>query len=239
MPYEKVCASYKYLEDNEMLSFESLKKLPIDELTDLMRRAKLRFPKMTAEYLYHNVRAVDGEILLDMSRDDIVAECWGFGYKLASMFCNRCKGTQYAIIDTHIDRYLKDCGCTAKTYPEKEKFFVEIARTMGKTPGSTGLGNLGCKPDWKQREKMTLDHDIVRSVIKVFPTIPAKEYTSLPELSRDIETLRECHAFFQKMANGDPKLAGEVDELILAWRRDLNARLVQMMTDRGQKRLNI
>jgi len=85
---------------------------------------------------------------------------------------------------------------------------------------------------------MGLDHEILKSVIRNFPKIN-HDYTSLPELSRDIETLRKCHVFFQKLANGDSKLAGEVDELILAWRRDLNARLLLMMTDRGQKRLNI
>lgn len=83
---------------------------------------------------------------------------------------------------------------------------------------------------------MTLDHTIVRAVIKNFPHVNGK-YDSLPDLSKDIETLRECHAFFMRLASGDPKLSEEVEELMTTWRRDLNAQMCKMVEDRGQKKL--
>jgi thermostable 8-oxoguanine DNA glycosylase len=140
MPYEKVCESYRYLESHGFLSFEILRTFTVGELTDLLRDARLRFPKVTATYLYRNIREFNGEKLKKMSRDEIVEKCSGFGYKLASMFCNRCQGTQYAIIDVHIDRYIKEhwfkSGIIAPslTYKEKEKCFIELAKQQGKTP---------------------------------------------------------------------------------------------------------
>jgi len=134
MPYEKVCESYRYLESHGFLSFEILRTFTVGELTDLLRDARLRFPKVTATYLYRNIREFNGEKLKKMSRDEIVEKCSGFGYKLASMFCNRCQGTQYAIIDVHIDRYLVEHGCTERSYIKKEECFIELASQYGMTP---------------------------------------------------------------------------------------------------------
>jgi thermostable 8-oxoguanine DNA glycosylase len=134
MPYDKVMNSYLFLESEGLVSFESLRKFMPEELAPLLREAKLRFPETTANYLYYNVHHFDGKTLHKMSRDKIVEKCRGFGWKLASMFCNRCQGTQYAIIDVHIDRFLQEHGCTSKKYHEKETFFVELARQRGITP---------------------------------------------------------------------------------------------------------
>jgi thermostable 8-oxoguanine DNA glycosylase len=134
MPYEKVCESYNYLGSHNLLSFDVLRLLTVEDLTALLKDARHRFPKATAEYLYYNVREFNGETLKKMSRDEIVVMCKGFGYKLASMFCNRCQGTQYAIIDVHIDRYLAEHGCTERSYIKKEECFIEIASQYGMTP---------------------------------------------------------------------------------------------------------
>ena len=133
MPYEKVVASYEHLNSKDMLSFKAL-RIPTYDLVFLLKDAKLRFPRQTAEFLSYNVHVFSGRTLLEMSRDEIAEECRGFGYKLASMFCNRVHRAQYAIIDVHIDRFLQENGCTVKKYLEKEKFFIELARQRGKTP---------------------------------------------------------------------------------------------------------
>ena len=84
---------------------------------------------------------------------------------------------------------------------------------------------------------MTLDHDIVRAIIKNFPDISQK-YDSLPELSRDVETLRECHAFFMKLARYDTGLQEDVNLLMYHWRNDLLDQMEEMMRIRRQKTLD-
>jgi thermostable 8-oxoguanine DNA glycosylase len=133
MPYEKVVASFDYLNKRGFASFDELRMLMPEDLAALFKEAKLRFPKVTADQMYYNIHHFDGEKLHKMSREEIVEKCKGFGWKLASMFCNRCQGTDYAIIDVHIDRYLKDHGCELKDYPGKEAYFRRIAASQGKT----------------------------------------------------------------------------------------------------------
>jgi len=154
MPYEKVVASYEYLESKNMLSFRALRNLlsaghvPLDEnLVSLLRDAKLRFPVQTAKFLNYNINVFSGRTLL------------GFGYKLASMFCNRVHGSQYAIIDVHIDRFLKENGCTARSYHEKEKFFIKLARQRGVTPDQLdwevwNSSRIGNKKEEEKHENM-------------------------------------------------------------------------------------
>lgn len=149
MPYEKICESYQYLESNDLLSFAVLRLFTMEDLIDLLKDAGLRFPKETAGYLYHNVREFDGEKLRNMTRDEIVEKCHGFGYKLASMFCNRCQGTQYAIIDVHIDRFLIENGCTEKSYKEKEKCFIDLAHKRRMTVDEL---------DWKIWDEKRIGH---------------------------------------------------------------------------------
>lgn len=133
MPYEKVCDAFNYLGSRDMLSFGAIGKLTSDELRKLLKKAGLRFWSQTAKYLEQNVMRFDGNSLKEMSRDELAKKCMGFGYKLASMFHNRIHGTQYAIIDVHIDRFLVQHGCKAAGYKAKEKCFADIAKSMGKT----------------------------------------------------------------------------------------------------------
>lgn len=135
MPYEKVCKAYKSFDTFGLLSLDAIAACDLDYLTHACKAAGLRFPSQTSKFLKKNTECGhNGGSLLEMTRDELVEECPGIGYKLASMFCNRIHGTQYAIIDVHIDRFLTERGVTAKTYLEKEKSFVKIAHEMGKTP---------------------------------------------------------------------------------------------------------
>ena len=133
MPYEKVRWAYDRLMEAGFYSFEKLRSLSLDELTKILKIVGLRFPRETAGFLYENIRMFTGERLMKMSRDDLAKECKGFGMKLASMFHNRIHGTQYAIIDVHVDRYLKEHGCKSSNYKKKEEFLTEMATSQGKT----------------------------------------------------------------------------------------------------------
>jgi len=133
MPYEKVVESFDYLDKRGFASFDELRMLMPEDLAALFKEAKLRFPKATADQLYYNIHHYDGETLHKMSREEIVEKCKGFGWKLASMFCNRCQGTNYAIIDVHINKYLDEHGCIANNYKKKEEHFIWLAKEQGKT----------------------------------------------------------------------------------------------------------
>jgi hypothetical protein len=84
---------------------------------------------------------------------------------------------------------------------------------------------------------MSLDHDILRSVIKNFPNMRSNGWESLPELSRDYDTIRECHVFFQHLAGTDKELIEEVNALMFTWRADILRQMQGMMLDRQQKQL--
>jgi thermostable 8-oxoguanine DNA glycosylase len=134
MPYEKFVAAYRYFLEKGYYSFKLMRTMSHFDMIKLCKEAGLRFPTQTAKFLYHNIHEFDGASLKKMSRDDLAKHCVGFGMKLASMFHNRIHGTQYAIIDVHINRYLREHGCTANSYHEKERCFIELAKQQGKTP---------------------------------------------------------------------------------------------------------
>jgi thermostable 8-oxoguanine DNA glycosylase len=136
MPYEKVCEAYKRFDEWGLLSFDSISACDQEYLSAACAAAGLRFPNETAKFLLKNTKELGytGDSIKEMTRDEMVKECPGIGYKLASMFCNRVHKTQYAIVDVHIDRFLVKHGSTAKTYLDKEKDFIKIAHDMGMTP---------------------------------------------------------------------------------------------------------
>jgi len=134
MPYEKVSKAFEFFDRYGMLSFDKIRACDFGYLSDVCKASGLRFPNETAKFLRENARAHTGTSIKKMTRDELVKNCPGIGYKLASMFCNRVHKTQYAIIDVHIDRFLAKHGSTSKTYLGKEKDFIKIAEELGKTP---------------------------------------------------------------------------------------------------------
>ena len=127
MSYESVCKVYRTLDNIGLTQFHNLLKIPLENLKEIIEIAGHRFPKQTAEFIKFNVRRFDGDTLRHMSRDEIVEKCKGFGYKLASMFHSRIHKTNYAIIDVHVDRFLKQHGCKATKYKDKESYLQKIA----------------------------------------------------------------------------------------------------------------
>jgi hypothetical protein len=84
---------------------------------------------------------------------------------------------------------------------------------------------------------MTIDHDILRAVLKNFPDMRSNGWESLLDLSRDYDTIRECHVFFQKLAGTDKELIEEVNTLMFTWRADMINQMQGMMLDRQQRQL--
>ena len=132
--YEQVCKIYNGLESISLLSFETLRMIEENDLHVVLKQLGCRFPIQTAKYIKYNVLSFKISHIGMMTRDELVYYIKGFGYKLASMFHNRLHNTNYAIIDIHIDRYLKENGCKAKSYKDKETFFIRLAKEKGITP---------------------------------------------------------------------------------------------------------
>ncbi len=84
---------------------------------------------------------------------------------------------------------------------------------------------------------MSLDHDILRSILKNFPNMRSNGWESLLDLSRDYDTIRECHVFYLKLAGTDKELIEEVNALMFTWRSDMLNHMQGMMTARQQKQL--
>ena len=132
--YEQVCRIHNGLESLKLLSFKSLKLLKEGDLSSTLKQLGCRFPVQTAKFIEYNIQSFTISNINLMSRDELVTHVKGFGYKLASMFHNRLHNTNYAIIDVHIDRYLKENNCKAKNYKDKEVFFFQLAEKKGMTP---------------------------------------------------------------------------------------------------------
>ena len=50
------------------------------------------------------------------TRDELVKNVKGIGYKLASMFLRNTRGEEYAVMDVHTKRYLKELGYDTKEF---------------------------------------------------------------------------------------------------------------------------
>ncbi len=129
MPYEKVCKTFEHLKSKGLTEFNRINGISTIKLSNEIAKSGYRWPNQSAEYLKWNVNKYSVIELSMMSRDELKRNVKGFGYKLASMFYNRLhpEDAKYAILDIHIDRYLKQQGCKETSYKKKEKFMQDLA----------------------------------------------------------------------------------------------------------------
>jgi N-glycosylase/DNA lyase len=137
-PYEKVCKVFNHLNQHGLTTRDEIKKISYpykDEvyLTNLLKEAGHRFPNQTAKFLI--LFASNPINLRTASRDEIVKNIKGIGYKLASMFLRNTRGEEYAVLDVHVKRWLEERGFDPKAnYKDLEHVFCHLAKGMGKTP---------------------------------------------------------------------------------------------------------
>lgn len=131
--YENVCKVFDHLNRNLLTSRKGLKLLSVDDLERELRKAGHRFPKQTAQFLKG---FSDSTInLRTATRDDLVENLPGIGYKLASMFLRNTRGEEYAVLDVHVKRWLEERGFNPNgRYQDLERIFLTLARGMNKTP---------------------------------------------------------------------------------------------------------
>ena len=128
MSYEKVCAAFDYLDNVGLTIRESMKKFSFDKIEAHLKKAGMRFPRQTAGFLISfGWNTID---LRNSSREQLVEGIDGIGYKLASMFLRNTRGTNFAIIDVHIKRWLKENGILGKNYKKSEDNFIRKAKEL-------------------------------------------------------------------------------------------------------------
>ena len=123
-------------------------KYPEEKLRDELKASKYRFYNKRAAYIV-NARHIRKKIKKLISENDhfflreyLVNNVKGVGYKEASHFLRNIGIFDFAILDKHILKLMKDYGYiddiklnTRKDYLEKEKIFNSIASVYGLMPG--------------------------------------------------------------------------------------------------------
>ncbi|RLI78818.1 N-glycosylase [Archaeoglobales archaeon] len=137
------------------LKFDGFAKLNEKELAGKLKELGYRFYNVRARYIvearkYVNVK----EIITSFkepweSREWLVENVRGLGYKEASHFLRNTGILDFAILDRHILRIMEKVGIvrvpktqkniSRKTYLEIEKKFIEIAKRLEMKPGELDL----------------------------------------------------------------------------------------------------
>jgi len=137
------------------LKFDGFAKLNEKELAGKLKELGYRFYNVRARYIvearkYVNVK----EIITSFkepweSREWLVENVRGLGYKEASHFLRNTGFLDFAILDRHILRIMEKVGIvrvpktqkniSRKTYLEIEKKFIEIAKRLEMKPGELDL----------------------------------------------------------------------------------------------------
>jgi len=129
MPYALVCKGFDALELHGLTNREALKKASKEHIAKVLSNG-YRFPNTSADFL--KAWGNNPINLKTASREEMVDNINGIGYKLASMFLRNTRGLQYAVIDTHTKKWLKEQGVVSSSYVELEKAFVEKSQELGR-----------------------------------------------------------------------------------------------------------
>ena len=128
MTYDKVCECYNALNAKSMDQRSNIQGHTQDEIVSVLRSAGCRFPNQKAKYI-----KLFGDNDIDLNtctRNELQGKVKGVGMKLASMFLNRTRGMQYAILDVHTNNFLKERDLYTGKYEVDEKSFEGIAHSM-------------------------------------------------------------------------------------------------------------
>lgn len=131
--YETVCKCYNILEVSGLITRKGIQKSTVERIEICLRSGGHRFPKQTAA----SIKAF-GDNFTDLriaSRQDLVDNIKGIGWKLASMFIRNTRGIGVAVLDVHIKNFLKriypEKDIDKTSYAELENLFMSIADSLG------------------------------------------------------------------------------------------------------------
>ncbi len=133
--YEKVCKAFDLLMDKYWRGTIRHSFFPKQEkeVAQALKGCGYRFYNQAIKHILANTW-ISSTYLRNCSRRDMIKDCLGIGYKLASMFLRNTRGANYAVIDTHILWFLGEAGVNVKLpYPELERKFLYLAKQLDKT----------------------------------------------------------------------------------------------------------
>lgn len=129
MPYENVCRTFETLDKAGLTLRKNIRKASLEDIASILSSCPFRFPLQTGRYI-----KLFGDNPIDLAsatRKELVTKIPGIGMKLASMFLRNTRGKDYAVIDIHLKRFLKEKGKLRNSYLENEKILKEIAKKKG------------------------------------------------------------------------------------------------------------
>lgn len=138
VPYEMVCRTFDALKSNGMTQRKNIRKYHVSNIVKVLRSSGYRFPNQHArriwEFGYNEIN------LKTATREDIIKNINGIHYKLASMFLRNTRGLDYAVMDVHTRRWLRNWLqnnsklTTEKikklTYEQEEDYFKAVATLL-------------------------------------------------------------------------------------------------------------
>lgn len=135
-PYETVVKCIQGLKAELYTTRGDLTNINSDRIGQILKQNGCRFWKTKLKYfLEFGQNDID---LKTATRQEIVDSVKGVGMKLASMFLRDTRGSDYAVMDVHTIRWLKEQleqrGIDFPTkYEEQEKHMLQIAKEKGKS----------------------------------------------------------------------------------------------------------
>lgn len=127
-PYEKVCLAFNNLDREGLTVRKNLRKASLNKIVKILKDSGYRFYNQSAVFIKEFGK---NKIDLRTATREELTKIPGIGMKLASMFLRNTRGEDYAVIDVHLKRFLKEKGKLGKNYLENEKNLKEIAKEMG------------------------------------------------------------------------------------------------------------
>lgn len=124
--YSKVVQCYDALDRAGLVTRSQLSESTPGKIEKVLRSAGCRFPRQKSKYIHHF--GTTNFDLSTASRPMLCGYVKGVGMKLASMFLNETRGTEYAIIDVHIKRFLDENDRSRNGYFDEEFEFMGLAK---------------------------------------------------------------------------------------------------------------
>jgi thermostable 8-oxoguanine DNA glycosylase len=137
--------AHKQVEFKERQPFNCMKQFKRSKLADLLHEHGIGCYTSKSRSVDE---LVNSELDLRNCSVEDLEEIYGIGSKTARMFVMHTRPNQeYAALDVHILKYLRDCGYdvpgntpgSKNKYKELEVIFLELAKKHGKTPADFDL----------------------------------------------------------------------------------------------------
>lgn len=127
--YEYVCRGYDALDSRGLTTRNTLKSVSEKYIGSILKSAGYRFHSTSAKFIKQwSNNPIN---LTTATREELVNNINGIGYKLASMFLRNTRRINYAVLDIHTKRWLQEQGIRSSNYIELEEAFIKKSQELG------------------------------------------------------------------------------------------------------------